>query len=76
MNSLSDAAKLAILADKDLYHINGHPSGVCFLKVIIGRSSIDTNAKISMLRKRIAKLPETLKEANERKCEGIQFVCR
>jgi hypothetical protein len=35
-NSLTDAARLAILADKDLYNVNGHPSGVCFLKVVIG----------------------------------------
>ena len=62
MNSLTDAARLAILADKELYHVNGHPSGVCFLKVLIGRSSIDTNAKISMLRQRIARLPEKMKE--------------
>jgi hypothetical protein len=26
-NSLTDSAKLAILADKDLYNVNGHPSG-------------------------------------------------
>jgi uncharacterized small protein (DUF1192 family) len=61
LNSLTDAAKLTILSDKDLYYVNGHPSGVCFLKVIIGRSSVDTNAKISLLRKRIARLTETMK---------------
>jgi hypothetical protein len=61
LNSLTDAAKLTILSDKDLYYVNGHPSGVCFLKVIIGRSSIDTNAKISLLRKKIARLTETMK---------------
>ena len=61
LNSLTDTAKLAMLADKDKYYVNGHPSGVCFLKVIIGRSSIDTNAKISMLRKKIARLPQALR---------------
>lgn len=61
MNSLTDTAKLTILADKDQYEVNGHPSGVCFLKVIIGRSSIDTNANISMLRKKIGRLPHTMR---------------
>jgi hypothetical protein len=60
-NSLTDTARLDILADKDLYNVNGHPSGVCFLKVVIGRSSIDTNAKLGILRKKIARLPETMK---------------
>ena len=65
LNSLSDSAQLAMLSDKELYYLNDFPSGVCFLKAIIGRSSIDTNAKVTMLRKRIAKLADTMK--NEHK---------
>jgi phage host-nuclease inhibitor protein Gam len=61
MNSLNDAAKLNILSDQESYTVNDQPSGVCFLKVIIGRSSIDTNAKIVMLRKKIARLADTMK---------------
>lgn len=60
LNSLSESAKLAMLSDKESYYINDFPSGVCFLKAIIGRSSIDTNAKVTMLRKRIAKLADTM----------------
>jgi hypothetical protein len=65
-NSLTDVARLAILADKDLYNVNGHPSGVCFLEVVIGRSSTDTNAKIGMLRNKIARFPETEFKGNVR----------
>lgn len=59
--SLTDAAKLVVLSDKDMYYINDKTSGVCFLKVIIGRSSIDTNAKTNMLRKKIAKLADEMR---------------
>jgi hypothetical protein len=60
MSSLTDKAKLQILSEKENYHINDLPSGVCFLKAIIGRSSIDSTAKVGMLRKQIANLPASI----------------
>jgi hypothetical protein len=60
INSLTDKAKLHMLAEKDKYYVNDVPSGVCFLKAIIGRSSIDSTAKVGMLRKKIANLPNAI----------------
>jgi hypothetical protein len=59
-SSLTEKAQLTMLGEKDTYYVNDTPSGVCFLKAIIGRSSIDSTAKVSMLRKRIATLPSTI----------------
>jgi hypothetical protein len=60
INSLTDKAKLQMLSEKDQYYINDVPSGICFLKAIIGRSSIDSTAKVGMLRKKIANLPNVI----------------
>jgi hypothetical protein len=60
LNSLTDKAKLQILSEKDKYYVTNVPSGVCFLKAIIGRSSIDSTAKVGMLRKKIANLPNSI----------------
>jgi hypothetical protein len=62
INSLTDKAKLQMLSEKDKYYINDVPSGVCFLKEIIGRSSIDSTAKVGMLRTKIANLPNVIME--------------
>lgn len=62
LNSLTDAAKLTMLSNKDQYYVGTTPSGVCFLKAIIGRSSINTKAKVSMIRKRIARLADIMKD--------------
>jgi hypothetical protein len=62
INSLTDKAKLQILSEKDKYYVGDVPSGVCFLKAIIGRSSIDSTAKVGMLRKKIANLPNVIME--------------
>jgi hypothetical protein len=49
-----------MLAEKDTYYVTNVPSGVCFLKAIIVRSSIDSTAKVGMLRKNIANLPNDI----------------
>ena len=46
VNSLSDPAKIVVFASPDQYTIDGRPSGICLLKVIIGKSTIDTIATI------------------------------
>lgn len=61
--SMSEKGMKALLPDKELYYVRpNQPSGVCFLKLIIGKASVDTNAKVSLLRKRIAKLGEMMDE--------------
>jgi hypothetical protein len=60
-NSVTSEAKLTLLADKDLYQINGVRDGVVFLKSIVGKASFDTNAKVNMLRLKIANLKNTMR---------------
>jgi hypothetical protein len=64
-SSLTDKAKLQMLSEKDKYCIGDVPSGVCFLKAIIGRSSIDSTAKVGMLRKKIANRPIVIMEEHK-----------
>jgi hypothetical protein len=62
INSLAEESKLLMLADADVYTVAGKPDGVVFLKLIIGRASIDTNAKIHMLRQKIANLKTAMRD--------------
>jgi hypothetical protein len=56
MNSLTDEAKLTMLTMKEQYHIGIVPDGIMLLKAIIGRASIDTRAKVLLLRESISHL--------------------
>ena len=56
MNSLSKEAMDTITIWKDDYVINGHPSGVLRLRVIIRESHIDTNASATAVREKLNSL--------------------
>jgi hypothetical protein len=56
MNSLTDDAKLTMLTMKEQYHVNNVPDGIMLLKAIVGRASIDTKAKVLLLRESISHL--------------------
>jgi hypothetical protein len=56
LNSLTDEAKLMMLTLKEQYHVNNVPDGIMLLKAIIGRSSIDTKAKVLLLRESVSHL--------------------
>jgi hypothetical protein len=55
-NSLTDEARLLMMADEDVYTIAGEADGMVFFKLIVGRASIDTNAKVNTIRQKIAQL--------------------
>jgi hypothetical protein len=61
-NSLTDGARLLMMADEDVYTIGGEADGVVFFKLIVGRSSIDTNAKTNMIRQKIANLKVAMRD--------------
>jgi hypothetical protein len=61
-NSLTDNAKLLLMADADVYTVAGESDGVVFFKLIVGRASIDTNAKVNMIRQKIANLKHALRD--------------
>lgn len=44
------------------YTVNGRKDGVCFLKELITKAYVDTNATVDNIRKSIAKLDEKIKE--------------
>jgi hypothetical protein len=56
INSMNDDSRLTMLTLKDQYHINDVPDGILLLKAIIGRASIDTKAKVLLLRESISHL--------------------
>jgi hypothetical protein len=61
-SSVTSKAKLTLLADNDLYQKNGVSYGVVFLNLIIGKASMDTNAKVNMIRLKFANLKNTMRE--------------
>jgi hypothetical protein len=54
--SLSDASNSIILINPAEYTVGGQPSGPCFLKVIIGKATVDTIATVNVLRHSISNL--------------------
>jgi hypothetical protein len=60
--SLTEHAKTIVMSEPDAYSIDGEPSGSCFLKVIIGKGTIDTIATENVLRTAIGTMPAKLKE--------------
>lgn len=61
-NSLTADARLKLVSNPALYTINGTPSGLLFMKILIGKSSIDTKAKTLLLRNEISSLPSKMVE--------------
>jgi hypothetical protein len=61
-NSITDKAKLLLMSDADIYTVGGESDGVIFFKLIVGRASIDTNAKVNMIRQKIATLKNALRD--------------
>jgi hypothetical protein len=64
INSFSDEAKNIIMVNPETYTVTGQPSGSCFLKAIIGKSTVDTIATVHVLRNAIANLETKMKEMN------------
>jgi hypothetical protein len=62
--SLSKTAKNIIIQSQEQYTINGTASGACLLKFVIGKSMVDTQATIHVLRLAITKLPDKMNELN------------
>jgi hypothetical protein len=52
------------MVNPEAYTIAGQPSGSCLLKVIIGKSTVDTIATVHVLRNSIANLEVKMKEMN------------
>jgi hypothetical protein len=55
-NSLTEEPNTSVLSNAATYTIEALPSGACLLKILIGKASIDTKAKMLLLREIIAKL--------------------
>jgi hypothetical protein len=63
-SSLKDEANSLILINPSDYTVNGEPSGPCFLKVIIGKATVDTIATVNVLRDSISNLVTKMTEFN------------
>jgi hypothetical protein len=61
-NSLEQDAQNIMDIDKAPYTINDMPDGVCFLKEIITKAYVDTNATVDTIRKAISRLDDKIKE--------------
>jgi hypothetical protein len=61
-NSITDNARLLLMSDADVYTVAGESDGIVFFKLIVGRASIDTNAKVNMIRQKIANLKVALRD--------------
>jgi hypothetical protein len=61
-NSLDQDALNIMDIDKAPYTINNMPDGVCFLKEIITKAYVDTNATVDTIRKAISRLDDKIKE--------------
>jgi hypothetical protein len=55
-SSLTEEANVMMLSNPEAYTVNSTPSGPCFLKALIGKASIDSNAKVFLLRETLANL--------------------
>ena len=62
--SLTDDARNMIMTSPDDYTINDQPSAACLLKIIIGKSTVDTYSTISVLRDYVSTLDVKMIELN------------
>jgi hypothetical protein len=76
LNSLTEDAKLVMITMETQYHAgaNNLPVGPLFLKSIVGRASIDTRAKISLLRESVSHLYMKMIELKGNVREFNQYV--
>jgi hypothetical protein len=72
IKSLTEVAISKLRLVKHLFYVNGEPSGNLLLRVIIQKSSLDSNASTSIIRNKLAKLhlympqvKSNIKEFNE-----------
>jgi hypothetical protein len=63
-DSLTDDAKAIMVSNVALYSINDVPAGAIFLKLLVGKASIDTKAKVLLLREQVATLYVKMGELN------------
>jgi hypothetical protein len=61
-NSLDTTAHNVMDINPEKYRINGENEGVLFLKEIINKAYVDTNATVDTIRKAISKLDDKIKE--------------
>jgi hypothetical protein len=61
-DSLSEDAKAIMVSNVTMYSIEGVPVGLLFLKLLIGKASIDTNAKVLLLREQVSSLHIKMRE--------------
>ena len=63
-NSLTEAAQLDVLAERDRYTIDGHQSGSLFFKLLMKKSVIDNRATASHLRTNLINLDSYMSTVN------------
>jgi DNA-binding transcriptional regulator YiaG len=73
-NSLTDEAHLIMISMKEENTINNESVGALYLKVLIGRSSIDTRAKVLLLRESISHLYVKMAEVKGNVRDFNQYV--
>jgi hypothetical protein len=61
-HTLDEEASGIALSNPSEFTVDGQPSGVCFLKAVIGRATIDTRAKVRLLRATVSNLPVKIDE--------------
>jgi hypothetical protein len=74
MKSLTEAAVSKLRLVKHLYHVNGEPSGNLLLRVIIQKSSLDSNATVSIIRNKLARLDEYMPQIKSNILEFTEYV--
>jgi hypothetical protein len=55
-DSLTEDAKAIMECNVPLHSINDIPVGAMFLKILVGKASIDTKAKVLLLREQVSSL--------------------
>jgi hypothetical protein len=73
-NSLTEEANTSVLSYSTMYTVDNVPSGACLFKILIGKASIDTKAKVLLLREVIANLHVKIGEFNGDVCKFNIFV--
>jgi hypothetical protein len=74
MKSLTEEAVSKLRLVKHLYHVNGEPSGNLLLRVIIQKSSLDSNASVSIIRNKLARLDEYMPQIKSNILEFTEYV--
>ena len=62
--SLTESAYATITADREEYTVNGEPSGLVMLKLILTESAVDTTVDPDIIRREIAQAPAKFAELN------------